>query len=127
MYRAAFGLTALFMLTACAGMGVAPRPAEVRLTRDALVVRLSDNSRCEMARPEGAVWAGRLEGCALDWPYEVMLDERSNILREIVEAIFTPDNGVVRLSALGTVTITDPDSGEVYSFVSPKPQPEEES
>ena len=105
----------------CTGFDGTPRPAEVSLTQDRLVVTLTDASRCEMARPEGVVWSGRLEGCALDWPYDVELDARSNILRQIVEAIFTPANGLVTLNALGTVTVTDPVGGTEYVFVSPPP------
>ena len=120
MLRPVLALSAALTLSACASFGTAPRPAEVQLTKDQLVVSLTDASRCTMARPEGAAWEGTLEGCAIAWPYAVQLDPRSNILRQLIDAIFERSE-TVRLNAFGTVTITDPATGEVFRFVSPPP------
>ena len=46
MLRSVLALTAAVSLSACADLGGAPRPAEVLLTKDQLVVTLSDASRC---------------------------------------------------------------------------------
>ena len=119
MLRIALGSVLALGLAGCAGFDMSPRPAQVSLTQDQLVVTLSDASRCEMARPEGAAWSGQLQGCSLNWPYMVELDTRSNILRRLVEAIFQPANGLVTLNALGTVTIVDPSDGTEFVFVSP--------
>ena len=119
MLRMAIGSVLALGLAGCAGFDMSPRPAEVSLTQDRLVVTLTDASRCEMARPEGAAWSGQLQGCSLNWPYTVELDARTNILRQLVEALFQPANGLVTLNALGTVTIVDPSDGTEFVFVSP--------
>ncbi len=118
MLRSTLALSAGLALGACATFGPSPRPADVSLTEDALVVVLTDASRCTMARPKGEVWSGALEGCAIAWPYEVALDPKNNILRRLVQAVFERTDAVT-VAALGTVVITDPGTGDVYTFVSP--------
>lgn len=118
MLRSVLALSVAALLSGCASFGVAPRPAEVSLTKTDLVVTLTDASRCTVARPEGAEWSGTLQGCATPWPYRVELDPRTNILSRVVEAVFERAESV-RLNAFGTVTITDPATGEVFTFVSP--------
>lgn len=123
MMRPTFAaVAALATLGGCAAMGVTPRPDAVSLTQSALVVTLTDGTRCTMTRPaDASAWSGRLQNCAIDWPYRVALDDRSNILRQLVEAIFVQQGDKPLLNALGTVEITDPRSGTVLSFVSPPP------
>ena len=121
-FRPLFAACGLAALVGCGLIGMDPRPTEVRLTQDRLIVDLSGGGRCTMARPQGeAAWFGTLQNCAIDWPYRVALDPRPNILRKLVEAIFVGGAASGVLAAVGTVEITDPRTGEVLTFVSPPP------
>ncbi len=122
MIRFVIAASILSLVSGCTAIGSASKPQDVRLTKNSLVVTLTDASPCTADRPAGSVsWSGQLESCAIAWPYQVTLDDRSNILREIVEAIFVnaEDSGV--LEAFGTVELTDPETGDVMRFVSPRP------
>ena len=118
MRQLTLGLVVCAALAGCAQIGSGARPEAVFLTRNDLVVSLTDGTRCRMERPAAAVWSGRLQGCSRDWPYEVALDPRTHAARQLVEAVFTQIRGL-RSATYGTVTITDPVRGAQYVFVSP--------
>ncbi|MGC9368254.1 MAG: hypothetical protein ACP5DX_01825 [Paracoccaceae bacterium] len=98
------------------------RPDSVMLSRDRVVVGMSTGRRCLGLRaagePTGTGWAGRLQGCAADYPYEVVLQEGANPLRLMLEAAFEALGGDGLLAPRARVEITGPE-GRVWRFRAP--------
>ncbi len=97
-----------------------PDPVAARLSSDGLSVRLSNGATCRGGKPpEGARrWKGVLGGCPDGWTYVVLLDERTNPARFIVEAVLTTLTIEDALAPVGEVLVTDA-SGRTTVFASP--------
>lgn len=112
---------ALLGLAGCAQMGPG-RPEAVTVSQDRIVVRMSTGARClgllsDETRTETG-WAGRLERCAANYPYEVVLQEGANPLRLVLETALEALGGEDLLAPRARVTITGP-GGRVWHFRSP--------
>lgn len=109
-------------LAACA-TAAPPRPAAARLSATELTVTLSDGQKCLGPRAGATVdgptgWAGTLSGCSLPLAYEVALDGRPNLLRQLVDGVFGVLGLEDALSPLAVVTLEGAD-GQIYTFRSP--------
>ncbi|MFZ1468078.1 MAG: hypothetical protein WAT09_03765 [Paracoccaceae bacterium] len=108
---------ALAVLTGCAAVPGNPRPHEVRLTDRALVLGLTDGSRCT------ADWAaapvGRMPDCGPGYGYAVKVEDRPNVLRQLAEGLLLALGAQGVLRPMAEVVITDP-AGVDYIFTSPQ-------
>lgn len=106
------------LLTSCANLGPAT-PQQVTVSSTGVEARMSDGSLCLGPRPEAAqAWSGQLEGCATPYAYEARIDNRSNLLRTVLEEIFDAIGYEDGLAPVAMVTITD-DAGRSFGFASP--------
>ena len=109
-------LILLMVLAGCAAVSGPPRPEAARLTDRVLTLSLSDGTRCT------ADWAtapaGRMEECGPGYGYAVTVEDRPNILRQLVEGLLLTLRAERALAPMAEVVITDP-SGVDYVFTSP--------
>jgi hypothetical protein len=103
-----------------------PRPVEVSLDRQAVTVRLSDNSRCtgpvratRAANGQTLVsGAGRLDDCPVPLSYRVTADAGLNPLRLVFEEVFGALGLGNAIAPAAEVEITGAD-GRSWLFASP--------
>jgi len=114
-------IAALLTVAACAQTGPG-RPESVMLSQDRVSVRMDTGARCLGLRAAGdetgTGWAGRLQGCAADYPYEVVLQDGANPLRLLLEAGLEALGGEGLLAPRAEVEITGPE-GQTWRFRSP--------
>ena len=104
-------------LAGCAAVAAPPRPEAVRLTDRALMLTLSDGTRCKAEW--AAAPAGRFEPCGPGFGYAVTVGDRPNILRQLAEGLMLALGTRDVLRPLAEVVITDP-AGVDYVFTSPQ-------
>lgn len=114
--------TALLAAAGCTPAAGPGRPEAVTVSQDRIVVRMSTGAHCLGLLSDetrtGTGWAGRLEGCAADYPYEVVLQEGANPLRRVLESALGALGGEGLLAPRARVVITGP-RGQVWRFLSP--------
>ena len=107
----------LLLLAGCTSVSGPPRPEAARLTDRALVLTLTDGTRCT------ADWAtapvGRLESCGPGYGYAVTVEDRPNVLRQLVQGLLLTLGAEKALAPMAEVVITDP-AGVDYVFTSPQ-------
>lgn len=109
-------LMPILLLAACVAAPGNPVPQSVRLTDSTLTLRLSDGTRCQADWV--AVPAGRMESCGPGYGYAVHVDDRKNLLRQLIEGIDLALGGGLGLVPMAEVVITDP-AGIDHVFTSP--------
>jgi hypothetical protein len=111
----------LLAAAGCAPVGPG-RPEAVTVSEGGIVVRMSTGERCLGPLSDetrtGTGWAGRLQGCAADYPYEVALQAGANPLRLVLESALGALGGEGLLAPRAQVVITGP-GGRVWRFRSP--------
>ncbi len=116
---------ALLFLAACEmPSGTGGEPVSARLSNSGLRVTLSDGRVCRGGTPpEGARrWTGPLQNCPPGWQYQVLLDERTNPARFLVEAVLTALTLEDAIAPMAEVRVIDA-QGLTTVFASPPPRP----
>lgn len=108
------------LLAACvaAPVGV-PAPAGVRLSAEELVLRLTDGTLCRADWTVAPV--GRLDRCGPGFGYVVTVEDRPNLMRQLVKAVDLAVAGGRMFPPMAEVVITDP-AGIDHVYVLP-PEP----
>lgn len=122
MLRPILLLAGALTLAGCLSTG-GGTPEAVMVQKDRIVVRMSNGWPCvgfRNADTETATgWAGRLEGCPANYPYEVTLQEGTNPVRMVLEQAFGALGGENILSPRAVVEITG-GRGKAWVFRSPR-------
>ncbi len=115
-------LLPLILLAGCVTPEGGAAPVSARLSDNGLTVRLNDGRTCRGGKPpEGTRrWSGPLAGCPEGWRHVVILEDRVNPARYLVEAVLTALTLEDALAPMAEATVIDA-SGRATVFVSPPP------
>jgi hypothetical protein len=108
------------ILAGCTAAARPPEPVAAEIVRAVLVVHLSNGARCVALTPFTAR-EGRFGHCP-DLSWRITAEERSNLLRRVVEeglALLAADR---YLAPFAVIEVTDA-AGRVTVFASPPPDP----
>ncbi|WP_395543303.1 hypothetical protein [Neotabrizicola sp. sgz301269] len=108
----------LLPLAACAALQGPVQPESVRLDTTSLSLRLTDGTVCKVNWAQAPV--GRMGDCGPGYGYAVHVEEKPNILRQLVEGLFLTLGAEGVLAPQAEVVITDP-AGSDFVFTSPAP------
>ena len=109
---------AFLPLAACAALQGPVQPDSVRLDATHLSLRLTDGTLCKVNWAQAP--SGRMDTCGPGYGYAVHVEEKPNILRQLVEGVFLTLGAEGVLAPQAEVVITDP-AGSDFVFTSPAP------
>ena len=111
-------LLPMALLAGC--LNTFPQPQTVDVSALGIEVQMSNRQTCTGPAPlPGSSWSGTLQGCDAPYPYRVTLDDRPNVLRDVLETGLAAVG--VPLAPVATVEIDGP-SGNTWRFASPPPR-----